>query len=60
MHIQLEQQKIGRNKLELYKFSGDSTVLGPMQLDSLIEQDDMISKEISNLNVTGTKITKER
>lgn len=30
-----------------------------MQLDSLIEQDDMISKEISNLNVTGTKITKE-
>lgn len=30
-----------------------------MQLDSLIEQDEMISKEISSLNVTGTKITKE-
>lgn len=33
--------------------------MGPMQLDSLIEQDDTISKEISSLNVTGTKITKE-
>ena len=30
-----------------------------MQLDSLIEQDETISKEISSLNVTGTKITKE-
>ena len=49
----------GKNKLSLYKFSGDSTVLGPMQLDSLIEQDETISKEISSLNVTGTKITKE-
>ena len=49
----------GKNKLTLYKFSGDSTVLGPMQLDSLTEQDEMISSEISSLNVTGTKITKE-
>lgn len=49
----------GKNKLSLYKFSGDSTVMGPMQLDSLIEQDETISKEISGLNVTGTKITKE-
>lgn len=49
----------GKNKLSLYKFTGDSTVLGPMQLDSLIEQDETISKEISSLNVTGTKITKE-
>jgi len=30
-----------------------------MQLDSLIEQDETISKEISALNVTGTRITKE-
>lgn len=43
----------------MYKFSGDSTVIGPMQLDSLIEQDETISAEISSLNVTGTKITKE-
>lgn len=32
---------------------------GPMQLDNLIEQDETISAEISSLNVTGTKITKE-
>ena len=32
---------------------------GPMQLDNLIEQDETISTEISSLNVTGTKITKE-
>lgn len=49
----------GKNILTLYKFSGDSTVLGPMQLESLIEQDERISAEISGLNVTGTKITKE-
>lgn len=30
-----------------------------MQLDNLIEQDETISNEISSLNVTGTKITKE-
>lgn len=49
----------GKNKLTVYKFSGDSTVLGPMQLDSLIEQDKTISKELSGLTATGTKITKE-
>ncbi len=49
----------GTNKLTLYKFSNDSSVLGPIQLDSLIEQDETISQEISSLNVTGTKITKE-
>ncbi len=49
----------GENKLSLYKFSNDSSVIGPMQLDKLIEQDDTISSEISSLNVTGTKITKE-
>jgi len=49
----------GKNKLSLYKFSADSSVLGPMQLDSLIEQDERVASEISSLNVTGTKITKE-
>lgn len=49
----------GKNKLVVYKFTGDSTVLGPMQLDSLIEQDETISKELSGLTATGTKITKE-
>ena len=49
----------GTNKLTLYKFSNDSSIIGPIQFDSLIEQDETISNEISALNVTGTRITKE-
>lgn len=45
-------------KLTLYKFSSDSNILGPTQLDNQIEQDDVISEEIDALNVTGAKITK--
>lgn len=45
--------------MKLYKFANDEVVIGPIQLDNLIEQDETISKEISNLNVTGTRITKE-
>lgn len=44
--------------MTLYKFPDDSNVLGPMQLDTQIEQDERISKEIESLNVNGTKITK--
>lgn len=46
-------------KLTLYKFSSDSNILGPTQLDNQIEQDVVISKEIEELNVTGAKITKK-
>ena len=49
----------GANKLTIYKFSNDNNVIGPIQFDSLIEQDETISNEISSLSVTGTKITKE-
>ena len=49
----------GNSKLTIYKFTSDSNVLGPMQLDTQIEQDERISKEIESLNVNGTKITKE-
>jgi len=42
---------INFQEMELY--------FGPMQLDNLIEQDETISAEISALNVTGTKISKE-
>ncbi len=49
----------GTNKLALYKFSSDSSVIGPIQLGGLIGQDETIAKEITSLNVTGTKITKE-
>ena len=48
----------GVPKLSIYKFSSDSNILGPMQLDTQIEQDEKISKELEALNVNGTKITK--
>ena len=48
----------GTAKLTIYKFASDSNILGPMQLDTQIEQDEEISGELEALNVTGTKITK--
>ena len=48
----------GEPNLSIYKFATDSNILGPMQLDTQIEQDEEISKELESLNVTGTKITK--
>ena len=48
----------GVSKLKLYKMSSDSGILGPMQLDTQIAQDQIIQKEINSLNVTGAKITK--
>lgn len=48
----------GNAKLKLYKYSQDSNMLGPMQLETLLNQDETISKELEALNVLGTKITK--
>lgn len=45
-------------KLSLYKFSADTNLLGPTQLDKQIEQDETISKQINSLNITGSKISK--
>ena len=47
------------NKLKLYKFSEDSNIVGPMQLDKQIAEDEAISKELQTLMTTGTKVTKE-
>lgn len=47
------------NKLKLFKFSADSNIVGPMQLDKQIEEDEAISAEIEALNVTGTKLSKQ-
>ena len=47
------------NKLNLYKFSADSNIVGPMQLDKQIEEDEAIAKEIETLNITGTRLTKQ-
>lgn len=49
----------GNNTLRMYKFSADSNILGAIQLDKQIEENEAISSEINSLNVTGTKLTKQ-
>lgn len=46
----------GNSKLTLYKYAVDSNIIGPMQLDTQIEQDEEISSTLQNLNVTGTRL----
>ena len=46
-------------KLKIYKYPSDSNILGPIQLDNQIEQDETISAELASINVTGSKISKE-
>ena len=46
------------SKLTIYKYQADSNILGPMQLDTQIEQDETITKEIETLNANGIKVTK--
>ena len=48
----------GEKKLRLYKFNKDEAILGTLQLDTLIEQDEKISAELKAIEVTGTKIEK--
>lgn len=45
-------------KLTLYKFKTENAILGSTQLDTLVEQDENISKELNTLNTTGTKLEK--
>lgn len=49
----------GSNQLKLYKFSADSNIVGPMQLDKQIEEDEVIATELEALNTTGTRLTKK-
>lgn len=48
----------GNTSLKIYKYQANSNILGPMQLDTQIEDDETIQKEIESLNVTGIKVTK--
>ncbi len=48
----------GKSKLNIYEFPNDSNVLGPIQLETQINQDETIASDIASLNVSGTKITK--
>ena len=47
-----------KSKLKIYKFEQGNSILGTMQLENLIEQDETISQELKLLNTTGTKIEK--
>lgn len=47
-----------KGKLTLYKYKSGSNVLGPAQIDTQIEEDEKLSKEIASINVTGTQITR--
>lgn len=49
----------GNNQLKLYKLSADSNIVGPMQLDKQIEEDELIASELEVLNTTGTRLTKQ-
>ena len=48
----------GEKELKIYKLNKDSAILGTLQLDTLIEQDEKISVELKAIEVTGTKIEK--
>ncbi len=45
-------------KLTLYKYAENSNILGTIQLDTQIMEDEVISKEIERISVTGTRLTK--
>lgn len=48
----------GEAKLKLYKYEPDANILGTIQLDTQLEQDETIMNELNSLNVNGIKITK--
>lgn len=48
----------GESKLKIYKYPADANMLGTIQLDTQLEQDGTIMKELNSLNVNGIKITK--
>lgn len=48
----------GKSKLTIYKYKADTNILGPMQLDMQLSEDEEIVKELETLNVNGIKIIK--
>ena len=51
-------EESGNGKLVLYKFASGNNVLGPLQLERQVEEDETISKELESIELTGTKIMK--
>ena len=48
----------GVSNLKIYRYGSDNSIMGPMQLDTQISQNEEIYKQIENLDVSGTKMTK--
>ena len=51
--------KDGKSRLSLYKINSESNVAGIMQLNNQIEQDTTITKELEDLNTSGTRLIKD-
>ena len=49
----------GKSELSLYKFNSENNIVGIIQLNNQIEQDATISKELEQINTTGTKLIKD-
>jgi hypothetical protein len=49
----------GQNKLSLYKFSSESSIIGVAQLNSLIEENETISSILEALDVSGVEMVKD-
>lgn len=49
----------GVNKLSLYKFASESSIIGISQLNSLIEEDETISSVLKTLDVSGVEMVKD-
>lgn len=49
----------GKSKLSLYKFNSESNVIGPVQLNNQIEEDETIAKELETINTSGVKLIKD-
>lgn len=51
--------KSGKSKLSLYKINSESNVAGIMQLNNQIEQDTTITKQLEDINTSGTRLIKD-
>ena len=51
--------KNGKLNLSLYKFNLESNVAGIMQLNNQIEQDAAITKQLEDINTSGTRLIKD-
>lgn len=51
--------KNGKLNLSLYKFNSESNVAGIMQLNNQIEQDVAITKQLEDINTSGTRLIKD-